>query len=89
MNINIKIPDDLEPELRAAFGPNLSQSAWEALIVEGYRTRKLGIGQVMKLLKLESRFHAEEWLASHHVAANYSADDLELDRQNLKALFGS
>jgi predicted HTH domain antitoxin len=89
MNISINVPDDLEQELKAAFGPDLSQSAWEALIVEGYRTRKLGIGQVMRLLKLESRFHAEEWLASHHVAANYSADDLELDRQNLNALFGN
>lgn len=89
MNISIHVPDDLEPELKAAFGPNLSQSAWEALVVEGYRTRKLGIGQVMKLLKLESRFHAEEWLANLHVAANYSEGDLELDRQNLNAIFGN
>lgn len=88
MNISIYVPDDLEPELRAAFGPNISQSAWEALVAEGYRTRKLGIGQVMRLLKLSSRFDAEEWLAGHQVSANYSFDDLQADRRNLEALFG-
>lgn len=56
-------------------------------MLEGYRTRKLGIGQVTRLLDFPSRFDAEEWLAAHEVCANYSIDDLEVDRRNLDSLF--
>jgi Uncharacterised protein family (UPF0175) len=86
--VNIYVPDELEQELKDAFGPDLSRPALEALVLEGYRTRKLGIGQVTRLLGFPSRIDAEEWLAAHHVSANYSADDLQVDRQNLESLFG-
>lgn len=83
MTINIQVPESTEETLKQAFGANLERMALEALVVEGYRCGKLGIGQVRRLLGLESRWDAENWLGDHGVVWNYTLEDLEADRATL------
>jgi hypothetical protein len=87
MTLSIDIPAELEAELKQSLGPDLNRAALESLVAEGYRTRKLGIGQVRRLLGFASRFDAEEWLAARGLHWNYGLDDLEADRVALETLF--
>ena len=86
--LTIHIPEDAELVLREAWGDNLDRAALEALVIEAYRTTKLGISQVRRLLGFESRWEAEEWLGGRGVNWNYSLDDLEADRRTLDRILG-
>jgi len=86
--ITIHIPDDAEKAFREAWGDNLDRTALEALVIEAYRTGKLGISQVRRLLGLESRWETEAWLGNRGVNWNYSIDDLEADRKTLDRILG-
>jgi hypothetical protein len=86
--LTIHIPEDAEQVLREAWGENLDRAALEALVIEAYRTAKLGISQVRRLLGFESRWEAEQWLATRGVNWNYSLDDLEADRRTLDRILG-
>jgi len=85
MVIRFDIPDPIEQELAKQVG-DVSQAAKEALVIESYRTGRLSIGQVARVLGFETRFQAEEWLGKHGVSWNYSLDDLEADRETLRQL---
>jgi predicted HTH domain antitoxin len=84
--IAIELPNDIEVQLRAGLGRAPDQVALEALIIEGYNTAVLSIGQVARLLKT-SIDQAYGFLKGHGVAVNYSADDFEHDIASLKKLF--
>lgn len=86
--ITIHIPDDIEQALRAAWGEDLDHAALEALAIEAYRTGKMGISQLRRLLGLESRWETEEWLGARGVHWNYSFGDLEADRKTLDRILG-
>ncbi len=86
--LTIHLPADAEQVLLEAWGDNLDRAALEALIIEGYRLGKLGIGQVRRLLGFESRWEAEEWLGQRGVHWNYSPADLQDDRETLDRLLG-
>jgi predicted HTH domain antitoxin len=86
MVIRFDIPDPIERDLAKQVG-DVSQAAKEALVIESYRTGRLSIGQVARVLGLETRFQAEEWLGKHGVSWNYSPDDLQADRETLHRLF--
>ncbi len=88
MAISIHLPPTAEDELRAAFGQNLDQVAFEALLVEGYRCGSLSSAQVGRLLGFDNRWDTENWLGQHGVTWNYSSEDLEADRRTLGCLFG-
>jgi predicted HTH domain antitoxin len=85
MPITFTIPESIEQELTQQLG-DLGQAAKEALVIEGYRTGKLSIGQVARTLGFETRFQAEEWLGRHGVPWNYSPEELQADRQVLRTL---
>lgn len=87
MTVKINIPHDVEETLRAAWG-DLDRAATEALIIESYRTGKLSIGEVARLLGVPTRFDAEQWLGRRGVNWNYSLEDLEADRETLARLSG-
>jgi hypothetical protein len=72
MAVSFDLPSDVEQELAASF--DLGQAAKEAFVVEGYRQRRFGIATVRRLLGLETRWQAEEWLSHHKVPMNYSAE---------------
>lgn len=80
---------EAEDALREAWGNGLDQAAFDALVIEGYRSGKFGIAQVRRLLKLETRWDAESWLGQRGVFLNYSIEDLEADRRTLNRLLGS
>ncbi len=79
-----KLPDQAPRTLERAFGQNLDRAALEALAIEGYRSAKLTVGEVARVLGLSTSLAAQEWLAEHGFAANYSLDDLEADRESLQ-----
>ncbi len=88
MTVTLHIPDDAGDVLRQVWGQSLDQAALEALVIEGYRTRRFGGGMVRRLLGLATRWDAEQWLASRNVPLNYDTDDLEADRRALDRLLG-
>ncbi len=47
MRIELELPDDIAEALRSS---DLSRSALEAIAIEGYRSEKLGRGQVQRIL---------------------------------------
>jgi hypothetical protein len=87
MTLAIELPADVEAELRQSLGPDLNRAALEALAADGYRLRKLGIGQVCRLLGFGSRLDAEAWLAKRGIHWNYGLDDLDADRATASRLF--
>lgn len=87
MGISLNIPSDKEQTLRQAWGGDLDRAALEALIIEGYRSARLSIGEVADLLNFATRFEAEEWLTGRGVQSNYDLDELRADRQILGAIF--
>jgi len=87
MAISINIPNDQEQALRQAWGDGIDEAAFEALVIEGYRSGKFGSATVRQLLKHESRWDTEHWLAERGVPLNYTLEDLEADRRTLDKLF--
>ncbi len=87
MTVQINIPKEAEAALRGAWGNDLDRAALEALIIEGYRTGKLSLGQVAELLGLETRFQAQAWLGQRKVPMNYDLEELERDRRTLAKHF--
>ena len=60
----------------------------DRVVLEGYRSRRLGTGEVRRLLGLETRMDAETWLAAKGASMSYSQQDLEQDQETIRALFG-
>lgn len=85
MAITIHIPDAIEEALRVAWG-DLGQAAKEALVIESYRQGKIGLGEVARVLGLETRIEAQQWLAGRRVPLNYDLADLDADREALGRL---
>lgn len=81
------LPDQAEQTLKRAFGPDLDKAALEALAIEGYRTGRLTMGEVARVLGLDTSIEAQAWLARHSIPLNYSIEDLEADRASLGKLF--
>ena len=87
MAISFNLPSDLEENLAARLG-DLGQAAKEAFIIEGYRSGRFGTSMVRRLLGLETRWEAEQWLSGHDVPINYTPEDLQADRRTLNRLLG-
>ncbi len=83
----LNLPSDASQTLQRAFGPDLDRAAVEALAIEGYRTARLTAGEVARILGLETSIAAQTWLARHGVELNYSAEDLQADRETLSHKF--
>lgn len=64
------------------------REAFEALVIEAYRSGRFGSATVQRLLNHDSRWDTERWLAERGVALNYTLEDLEADRKTIDALFG-
>ncbi len=88
MIITLHLPEDAEETIRRAWGDQIDRATLEALVIDGYRTGKLGISQVRRLLGLESRWDAQKWLGERGIPLNYSLEDFETDQRNLTKLLG-
>jgi predicted HTH domain antitoxin len=82
MKLTIEITPSFEQLLHQQLGPNLEQSAKEALAASWYQAEKLSIGQVAEFLGV-TVYEAEGVMKRHHVAAPYTLEDFEHDRTTL------
>ena len=85
MRITVELPEDIAADL-AAKGENLPRAALEALALEAYRTEKLSIAQLRRLLGYQTRIQVHAFLKQHGVYVRYTVVDLEHDRQAGDAL---
>ena len=88
MSITFELSDAAGRMLRQAWGNDLPRAAFEALVIEGYRTDKLTSAEVGRLLGLADRWSVDRWLAERQVPLNYSRADLEADRRTLDEVLG-
>jgi len=87
MHLTLNIPKEAQESFLKAFGPDLSEAAKEALIINGYRTGRISLGFVAELLGLATRFEAQQWLTERNVPINYDLDELQADFQTLRDHF--
>ena len=83
MSLTIHLPPSAEEAFRRAWGEQLDRKAFEALLLEGYRTQTLSRYEVQQLLGFDNRWDTEEWLGQHGAEISYSLQDLEADRTTL------
>jgi hypothetical protein len=86
MQIQIEIPDEMAQALCA---DDLARAALEALALESYRSRRLGGGQVQKLLGFRTPMQLHAFLKEHGVYLNYSSDELQKDIEVTDRLFNN
>ena len=74
----MNIPDELSGYLNAGF-QDLGRTALEALAAEAYEKDVLSLDQVRKLLRLESRWEAQDVLCNHGVWPGQTVDEIVAD----------
>lgn len=84
MHVEFDLPDEIAQALGS---PDLSRAALEALAAEGYRLRKLGRGQVGRILGFETPMETDAFLKEHDVPSNYTIEELEKDMATQRRLF--
>jgi hypothetical protein len=85
MTITLELPEDIAAHLIAR-GENLPRAALEAFGVEHYRAGKLSQAQLRRLLGFATRMQVDGFLKAHRVELEYSAEDLERDRETHREL---
>ncbi len=83
MELTIHIPDELAERLQAT-GGDLSRRALEALALEEYELGHLTTGELGRLLGFETKAALDGFLKEHGVMLDYTLNDLERERQDLK-----
>lgn len=76
MQVQFEIPDEIAQALAAR---DFSRAALEAIALEGYRSGRLGGGQVRQLLGFSTPMQVHAFLKEHGVYLNYSSADLQKD----------
>jgi len=79
VTITVELPDDI------ARHPDSGREALEALVIEGYRLRKLSQLEVGQILGL-SRIQTEDFLARHVDLYDYSREELDREADLLRKL---
>jgi hypothetical protein len=75
---------NLPEELSTALGDperDLGRAAFEAIALEAYREQKLSTAQLRRVLGFETRMEVDGFLKSHGVELEYTAEDLQRDRE--------
>jgi hypothetical protein len=85
VTLTVQIPDDLAERLNAADG-DLPRRALEALALEEFKSERLTKPELRRLLGYETRAALDGFLKAHGVFEEYTLDDLEQERRDLKRL---
>jgi hypothetical protein len=85
MELTVQIPDDLARRLSAVSG-DLSRRALEALALEEYKGGHLTKPELRRLLGFGTREALDGFLKAHDVFVDYTLDDLEQERSDLRRL---
>jgi hypothetical protein len=80
MRIELDLPDDIAQALQS---PDLSRTALEAIAIEGYRSAKLGNGQLRRILGFDTPMQVDAFLKDHSVYLNYTMEELEKDLRSI------
>ena len=81
--VTIGLSDELLAALASPSG-DLSRAALEALATEAYREGKISHSQLRRLLGLQTGTDVDAFLKNRGVELEYTAEDLERDRETLK-----
>ncbi len=85
MTVTVEIPDDLGRRL-AADSNDLSRRALEALVLEEFRQDRLTKPELRRMLGFETREALDGFLKAHNVFIEYSLEDLEQERRDLRRI---
>jgi predicted HTH domain antitoxin len=86
MSVTLNLPPAADQALRRAWGDQLDRKAFEALLIEGYRERKISVGRLAELLGLPTSHDADNWLSERGVDRNYDFTDFQHDCAALDCL---
>lgn len=84
MTLDLAISPALAENLRRQL-PSLDRAALEGLALEGYRHGALSLAQVGEILGLNSRWEAQEFLASFGSWPDYDPDTISDELSPLQA----
>jgi Uncharacterised protein family (UPF0175) len=85
MEVTVQIPDDLARRLIAA-GADLSRRALEALALEEFKSGHLTKLELRRMLGFGTRYQLDGFLKAHDVYEEFTLEDLDRDREDLKRL---
>jgi hypothetical protein len=85
MTVTVEIPDDLGKRL-SADSNDLSRRALEALALEEFRQDRLTKPELRRMLGFETREALDGFLKAHNVFIEYSLEDLEQERRDLRRI---
>ncbi len=84
-HLTISVPDELLEALSTK-GKDLSRPALESLLTDAYRQQKISHAQLGRLLGLETPMEVDLFLKDRAIELEYTAEDLERDRETLNRL---
>lgn len=85
MELTVHIPDDIAPRLQAA-GGDLPRRALEALALEEYKSGRITKPELRRLLGFGTRYKLDGFLKDHGVMEEFTMEDLEQDRADLRRM---
>ena len=85
VTISLDLPEDIAMQL-SQDSRDLTRLALESVALEAYRAHKLSTEQMRRLLGFETRDELDGFLKAHEVWLDYTAADLERDRESHRRL---
>jgi hypothetical protein len=85
MDVTVHIPDDLACRMTEA-GGDLSRRALEGLDLKEYKSGHLTDLELRRLLGFGTRYELDGFLKAHGVYEDYTMEDLEREREDLRRL---
>jgi predicted HTH domain antitoxin len=83
--LTIAVPDELFEALSVK-GKDLSRVALESLLTDAYREQKISHFQLRRLLGFGTPMEVDAFLKDRGIELEYSAEDLQRDRETLNRL---
>ena len=84
MEVTVHIPDDLAARLGAE--GDLSRRDLEALALEEYKSGRIGKSDLRRFLGFTSRYELDGFLKAHDVWTDYTLEDFQREREDLRRL---
>jgi hypothetical protein len=85
MEVTVQIPDDIASRMTEA-GCDLPRRALEGLALQEYKSGHITHPELRRLLGFGTRYELDGFLKSHGIFADYTMEDLEREREDLRRL---
>lgn len=85
MEVTLLVPDDIASRMMAN-GVDLSRRALEGWALEEYKCGNLTDPELRRLLGFSTRYELDGFLKIHGIYLDYTIQDLERDREDLRRL---